>query len=510
MIASYVHAEVAGKRRTYGDFLVITRLKPRLGVYAEALDALEIPMEVSGAGAVLQVARSAGAGGAAQGAGRSARLRGARRRAARAALRAERPRPLPVPAGWRPVRADVPAAGGCLIRSRPSRPSRPAYGPVAARHAPASGYAAPDAPPAAGRARSTPSSTAPAGWPSAATTPGGARAGHLLQAIDEVRQVVESGGGLADAADALIEEEEQSTESEALPLEPGRRNVVRLMNLHKAKGLEAPVVILADPLHTYEFPISLRVERDGGLGDRDICVSFARTRAVWAGPRWPSRSGGTCTRRRRRSTSRPSACGCSMSPERGRRTCSSCAGRRTRSRTSRGASSRRTWMACQRSKCRSAKPVARKLDADLSAKARAAADAGRAARHDAVQAASWAVATPTGEKARLAAADRAKQVAADAAAAAAVPDTAEPPRGRRCGVGHASARPARARHAAWSIASREDLARLALWLTVEHEELQAVHSRGARVGRRGPPPAVLAGGSRRRRGPRGGAVRGAH
>ena len=61
------------------------------------------------------------------------------------------------------------------------------------------------------------------------------------------------------------EEEQQSTESEALPLEPGRRDVVRLMNLHKAKGLEAPVVFLADPLHDYEFPISVRVERKGSV-----------------------------------------------------------------------------------------------------------------------------------------------------------------------------------------------------------------------------------------------------
>ncbi len=52
-------------------------------------------------------------------------------------------------------------------------------------------------------------------------------------------------------------------ESEALPIEPGRRNVVRLTNLYKAKGLEAPVVILADPPHTFEFPIYLRVERTG-------------------------------------------------------------------------------------------------------------------------------------------------------------------------------------------------------------------------------------------------------
>ena len=41
LIASYVHAEVAARRRTYGDFLVITRQKPRLGKYAEAFEICE-------------------------------------------------------------------------------------------------------------------------------------------------------------------------------------------------------------------------------------------------------------------------------------------------------------------------------------------------------------------------------------------------------------------------------------------------------------------------------------
>jgi hypothetical protein len=41
---------VAGKRREYGDFLVLTRQRPRLRIFAEAFDQLEIPVEVSGAG----------------------------------------------------------------------------------------------------------------------------------------------------------------------------------------------------------------------------------------------------------------------------------------------------------------------------------------------------------------------------------------------------------------------------------------------------------------------------
>ena len=78
----------------------------------------------------------------------------------------------------------------------------------------------------------------------AATTPGGVEAGDLLHALDRVRQVAEDGGSLGDAADALAADSEASNEVESLPLEPGRTDVVRLMNLHKAKGLEADVVFL--------------------------------------------------------------------------------------------------------------------------------------------------------------------------------------------------------------------------------------------------------------------------
>ena len=81
----------------------------------------------------------------------------------------------------------------------------------------------------------------------AATTTGGVEAGDLLHAIDRVRQVAEEGKSLAAAASALEEDREAASEVESLPLEPGQSDVVRVMNLHKAKGLEAPVVFLADP-----------------------------------------------------------------------------------------------------------------------------------------------------------------------------------------------------------------------------------------------------------------------
>jgi ATP-dependent helicase/nuclease subunit A len=96
----------------------------------------------------------------------------------------------------------------------------------------------------------------------AAASPRGAEAGDLLQAVDRVRRAAEAGGTLGDAAAALIQDLE-STEVESVPLEPGRSDVVRLMNLHKAKGLEAPVVFLADPLRGGRRSADVRIVRDG-------------------------------------------------------------------------------------------------------------------------------------------------------------------------------------------------------------------------------------------------------
>ena len=51
-IARYIRAEVDARRRTFSDFLILTRKKrDRIVPYARALEALNIPIEVSGAGA---------------------------------------------------------------------------------------------------------------------------------------------------------------------------------------------------------------------------------------------------------------------------------------------------------------------------------------------------------------------------------------------------------------------------------------------------------------------------
>ncbi|MCR4295643.1 MAG: PD-(D/E)XK nuclease family protein, partial [Elusimicrobia bacterium] len=95
------------------------------------------------------------------------------------------------------------------------------------------------------------------------TSPDGVEAGDLVHAVDRVRRIVEDGGSLFDSAEAIDSEEDEALDVESLPLEPGRLDVVRLMNLHKAKGLEAKVVFLADPGAFIFERVTKRIVRDG-------------------------------------------------------------------------------------------------------------------------------------------------------------------------------------------------------------------------------------------------------
>ncbi|MGH7447989.1 MAG: UvrD-helicase domain-containing protein, partial [Longimicrobiales bacterium] len=90
---------------------------------------------------------------------------------------------------------------------------------------------------------------------------GESRAGALLFALDAVRAASLAGDASLAGALATLDAALDEDESEA-PLEPGRSDVVRVMNLHKAKGLEAPVVILAMPFGDWSPPPESRVVRD--------------------------------------------------------------------------------------------------------------------------------------------------------------------------------------------------------------------------------------------------------
>jgi ATP-dependent helicase/nuclease subunit A len=103
---------------------------------------------------------------------------------------------------------------------------------------------------------------------------GEARAGALLHLVESLRasSVVEA-NGLPDAMERL--EAILESESADAPLRPGRGDSVRVMNLHKAKGLEADVVILAAPLDRTEFDPEVHVTRgDTGHAVGGLCIGY--------------------------------------------------------------------------------------------------------------------------------------------------------------------------------------------------------------------------------------------
>ncbi|MEO8678619.1 MAG: 3'-5' exonuclease [Vicinamibacterales bacterium] len=273
-IARYIQSEVNAGRRRFGDFLILTRKKKDIKTYAGALEEQQIPAEVSGAGAfgssqeVQHLALLLRALADPQdGVSLVGVLRGPLFGISDPDLFAYRP------GGWFSLFAEVPtsdvtsvqrvADAVASLRGMHRWTRILPVGAAVERILEESGYLA-----------------------LAATTPGGVEAGDLLHAVDRVRSIVESGFTLADAADALEPDADEPSDVESLPLEPGRDDVVRLMNLHKAKGLEAPVVFLVDPLSGVGPRVDTRIIRDGATarGYFKITKDFGRSQKVVAEP----------------------------------------------------------------------------------------------------------------------------------------------------------------------------------------------------------------------------------
>ncbi len=251
-IAKYIRAEVDAGRRRFRDFLILTRRKKsRIAPYADALESLNIPVEVSGAGAF----------------GESAEVK-ALTRLLRALADPQNAVSLvgvmrgPLfgisdqelfrfkrSGGWFSLFYDP----GDTVAGTPPLQTRVAL--CALRQY----YRWTRILPAAAALDRILEDTGFLAL--ASTTPGGVNAGDLIHVVDRVRRVVAEGGSLADAADALEADSEAASEVESLSLEPGRTDVVRLMNLHKAKGLEAAVVFLADPAGAVNSHVDVHIER---------------------------------------------------------------------------------------------------------------------------------------------------------------------------------------------------------------------------------------------------------
>ncbi len=97
----------------------------------------------------------------------------------------------------------------------------------------------------------------------AASELGSSRAGNVYKMIDILRVREKDGGLPFGEAVELLEELVTLRDVEEMSLMPGRKDAVRIMNLHKAKGLEAPVVFLAHPLGKKPFPPDRHIVRTG-------------------------------------------------------------------------------------------------------------------------------------------------------------------------------------------------------------------------------------------------------
>jgi len=76
---------------------------------------------------------------------------------------------------------------------------------------------------------------------------GSLRAGYVLRILTVVEHLAAQGHGWAAVLDELQRILDGEEQVDGMTLETGSGSAVRLMNVHQAKGLEAPVVFLADP-----------------------------------------------------------------------------------------------------------------------------------------------------------------------------------------------------------------------------------------------------------------------
>ncbi|MDH7513826.1 MAG: 3'-5' exonuclease, partial [Clostridiales bacterium] len=92
---------------------------------------------------------------------------------------------------------------------------------------------------------------------------GSSRVGNVLKLLEIVRHEEQKGVTAFAQMVRFLEELSEVREVEEMSLTPARENAVRLMNLHKAKGLEGRVVFLADPVGIKEHEVEKHIIRVG-------------------------------------------------------------------------------------------------------------------------------------------------------------------------------------------------------------------------------------------------------
>jgi ATP-dependent helicase/nuclease subunit A len=90
---------------------------------------------------------------------------------------------------------------------------------------------------------------------------GSSRVGNVLKLLEIVRNQERKGITAFAQIVRFMEELSDVREIEEMSLTPARENAVRLMNLHKAKGLEAPIVFLANPVGIKDHDVDKHIIR---------------------------------------------------------------------------------------------------------------------------------------------------------------------------------------------------------------------------------------------------------
>ena len=262
-VASWIAARIAAGERAPGDFMVLTRTRPQLAEYGRALEARGVPVQLSGAGV-----------GAEEEVRELVLLLRALCDPADTVLAVAVLEGLFFGLSHDDLFAHV-AAGGSFSWTH----EQPATGLVSEALA---------AMRQMGRiTRTLPADAAvPALVDRLGILPyaaggelGGTRAGALLFALDSLR-TASLGGALSLAGAVEVLESALESDTDA-PLLPGEGNAVRVMNLHRAKGLEAPVVVLAYPVAVSEHAPRCFVERGAdGVARGHLLVTDATHRGV--------------------------------------------------------------------------------------------------------------------------------------------------------------------------------------------------------------------------------------
>ncbi len=122
----------------------------------------------------------------------------------------------------------------------------------------------------------------------AARAGGDVEAGSLAKALELLRAAQDEAWSAAQLVEYLGKLVEREEEHDGISALSGTRPAVEIMNLHKVKGLEAPVVFLADPCGEYEHGADVHIDRSGGkiLGYLALCreTPGSRSRKLLAHP----------------------------------------------------------------------------------------------------------------------------------------------------------------------------------------------------------------------------------